>query len=88
MTDSTFKRQSSTSPINTPIKDDVFDFSNFYSDAERTNTPYLMMDQSSYGFNPKTSIVSENSPDFSSGILLHDFNGNGQRNGYLNNNSY
>jgi len=74
MTDPILNRQSSIFTINTPTRDDVFDFSdvfNFYSDAERTNTPNLMIDQSSY----------ENSPDFLSGILPHDFNGNGQRNG-------
>ena len=45
MTDPILNRQSSIFTINTPTRDDVFDFSdvfNFYSDAERTNTPNLM----------------------------------------------
>ena len=45
MTDSVYNRQSSTLTINTPTKDDVFDFPKSFTDAERANSPELIMDQ-------------------------------------------
>ena len=87
MTDSVLNRQSSTFTINTPTKDDVFDFSKSFLDAsypERTNTPKLVMDQSSNDFDPNTNTVRGNLPDvsqISSGTFSKAYNENGQRNG-------
>jgi hypothetical protein len=84
---SVFNRQSSSSTINTPTKDDVFDFSKSFSDASNAdckNTPCLMTDQSSYDFNPNTNNVPENLPDvsqISSGTFSKAYNENDQGNG-------
>ena len=59
MNDSVYNRQSSTLTINTPTKDEVFDFPKSYTDAERANSPELIMDQRNGTQEEQTSTASQ-----------------------------